>query len=551
MMKKLPKLLSLFLISYTGLMAGTDYYISSSEGRDSNDGLSAADPMKTLKAASGLDLQPGDRLLFKRGDTFHGTLKLQVTGRDDAPVQVGAYPDKDPAMHLPLPVIDARGYLAPIRITDSRHLEIRDLELKSDAGEPVEAAARESRYGVYMTAETPGQYGGIVLEDLFIHSIYSTDPTPGGGQNPTSNMGKGIMVDMLAEDALIRGVRIEGCRIENTGHLGISIGGYLDDERYPIYLQDLEILNNRFTHIGGPAMVPRVCRNVVVRGNVVDHSGSSFDPRMHNRGSGIWPWTSKDVLIERNQFMHARGKADSCGVHIDFNCSNVVVQYNLSMDNAGGFVEILGNVHNSVYRYNISINDGFRVKGQDGAEQEGKVLWTSGYVGRDQPKHGPYNNYIYNNTVYVKPDIRTCFSIMSTTEGLFVANNVFYILGPTVNVSGDQDSRRDDGRLDVERVLFKNNLYTHADTLPQSLPFSDRSPIFGDPLYVNTEGFQARDFRPAAAGLIIDRSIPIEQLPGDEIGLQIGFEVEHDYFGNPILGKPDLGAVEIGELTTR
>jgi nitrous oxidase accessory protein NosD len=111
-------------------------------------------------------------------------------------------------------------------------------------------------------------------------------------------------------------------------------------------------------------MVPTRSRNILVRGNTVDHSGSSADPRMHQRGSGIWTWTARDVLIEKNKFMHARGKADSHGAHIDFNCNNVVIQYNMSIDNEGGFVEILGNNHNCAYRYNISINDGSRVRGE-------------------------------------------------------------------------------------------------------------------------------------------------------------------------------------------
>ena len=45
----------------------------------------------------------------------------------------------------------------------------------------------------------------------------------------------------------------------------------------------------------------------------------------------------------------------------------MIVENNLSRNNAGGFIEILGNNYNCSYRYNVSINDGHRVKGKNGA----------------------------------------------------------------------------------------------------------------------------------------------------------------------------------------
>ena len=138
--------------------------------------------------------------------------------------------------------------------------------------------------------------------------------------------------------------------------------------------------------------------------------------------------------------MHARGKNDSCGAHIDFNCNNVIVQYNVSVDNAGGFVEILGNDHNCSYRYNISVNDGFREKGVDGAQKDGHILWTSGYVGGGNKRTGPFDSYIYNNTIYMKEDSRSCFDFATTTDGILIANNIFYILGRTVAIAQNGNS---------------------------------------------------------------------------------------------------------------
>ena len=265
-------------------------------------------------------------------------------------------------------------------------------------------------------SSSPNGLENIALLGLDIHDIYPPKAVEHEGRSPTTHAGFGIAVVSRKQES--SGIQIANCRISRTGFQGIRLRK----------LTDVKILNNHLKDIGGPGIQVGTSREVVVRGNRTERTGSSLDPRMHGRGSGIWPWSSTNVVIEQNSFMHSRGKADSCGVHIDFNCRDVVVQRNLSYDNEGGFVEILGNCHNCTYRYNISVNDGSRTKGQGGAQQQGKTLWTSGFVG-GRKRVGPFNSYVYNNTIYLAEGIRACFSIDPTTDGLLVANNVFYIFG--------------------------------------------------------------------------------------------------------------------------
>ena len=42
-----------------------------------------------------------------------------------------------------------------------------------------------------------------------------------------------------------------------------------------------------------------------------------------------------------------------------------------------------------------------------------------------------------------------------------------------------------------------------------------------------------------------DKGIVIPLLPGDKFGVTGGLAPSGDYFGNPITGLPDLGAVEL------
>ncbi len=515
----------------------TTYYIDNQIGNDNYNGLSPETAWKTLSKAGSVKYTSGGRILLKRGCTFRGELKLNATGRSDSPVEVSAYPENDTT--LPRPVIDARGYLAGIQIINSSYLTIKNLEIISDAGECFESGALKNRYGVMAEANNGYQSKHIMLKNLYIHDIFASEQVPSGGQNPTSNMGMGIYF-LSDRNASLNGIVVDGCRIEKTGHTAIKLKN--NNTNPDLFIRNVKILNNSLKDIGGPGIQPGRCRNVLVKGNIVDHSGSLVDPRMHGRGSGIWPWTCDSVVIEYNRFMYAHGKMDSHGAHIDFNCNDVVIQYNLSLENGGGFVEILGNNHNCAYRYNISINDGWRVKGVDGAKQNGEILFISNYTGNNNEKKGPYNSYIYNNTIYVKSDIVSHFFLANTTDGLLVTNNIFYILGET------QTSVRNGSYVpgaEIKNVIFKNNLYKYEGTIPADFPVQDSLPVYGDPGFANPGGLDPEDYIPSNTALIKDKGIPITKLPGDSIGLKIGLSVQKDFFGNDISGTPDLGAVEL------
>lgn len=504
-----------------------EFYLDSRRGNDSNSGLAENAAWQSLARANEGVFEVGDRLLLKRGSRFKGGLKLKLQGTDGQPIVIAAYGEGN------APLIDAKGYFAGVHLQNSHYVEVRDLEITADGGETKDGSSRTKRYGVFVQG-TYGSSSHVALENLTIYKIYPEIATEHEGKNPTTFLGTAISIEG-GKNTPSTDFVVKGCRIAQTGFKAIDLK----------QVQNVQILDNLMRDIGGPAIQPGNVDDLVVRGNVVDGSGSSLDPRMHGRGSGIWPWTSSRVLIEKNQFMHARGKADSCGIHIDFNCRDVIVQYNLSIDNEGGFVEILGNNHNCAYRYNISVNDGFREKKKGVAHQEGKVLWTSGFVGGGREKTGPFNSYIYNNTIYVGPKSRSCFSIAPTTEGLLIANNIFHIMGTTENVLGDQDARIDKAVDRIPRSLMANNVYFSPSVLPDTLPIHDKNMIIGDPRFTKPGGEEATDYVPRNTALIADKGIPIPLIEGDSAGLMGGLEVAEDFFGNPIMGNPDIGAIEI------
>lgn len=89
----MKNLFTTLLFLYSVVAQGTDYYVSNS-GNDNNAGTSPALAWKTLSKvqSEAENLQPGDRVLFRKGDTFYGQFILKdVQGTEHNFIVIGAY----------------------------------------------------------------------------------------------------------------------------------------------------------------------------------------------------------------------------------------------------------------------------------------------------------------------------------------------------------------------------------------------------------------------------------------------------------------------------
>jgi len=82
----------LMLFAASTLASATTYYVSSS-GDDSANGLTELTAWKTIsRVNSSFSLfKPGDKILFKSGDTFYGTIKIARSGTASDPIIIGSY----------------------------------------------------------------------------------------------------------------------------------------------------------------------------------------------------------------------------------------------------------------------------------------------------------------------------------------------------------------------------------------------------------------------------------------------------------------------------
>jgi hypothetical protein len=434
--------------------AGRKFYVDSARGRDANSGDAAGRAWQTLGPVNAATFGPGDEILVRAGSHFRGQLSLRGSGTAEAPIVLRQYGSG------PRPRIDGEG-TAPetVRLHNSEYWEVRDLEITNTG-----AARAPHRAGVVVSLEDFGTAHGIVLSNLYVHDVNSTNVKEGGGAG-IAWWNRGGRVKSRFD-----GLLIEDCHLVRTDRNGI-VGWseyWARDNWYPSL--HVVIRNNRLEDIGGDGIVPIGCDGCLVEHNVLDGGRR----RAEDYAAGIWPWSCDNMVVQCNEVSHMRGTLDGQGFDADWNCRNTLIQYNYSHDNEGGFLLIcndgsqgapssVGNI-GTVVRYNLSENDGAR------AFQISAVKHTR----------------IYNNTIYVAPGHNVLGVHFSDWNGhaedTEFVNNIFYAAGRM---------RYDPGQ--AKGTVFRRNVwYGEHESRPD-----DPTAITADPQLVRPG--KGRDgYRPGA-----------------------------------------------------
>ena len=86
------KFLCYLAFAFFALTANATNYYLSNAGNDANSGIDPSSPWQTLnKLNSFKNLNPGDNVLFKRGDTFYGSITVSNSGAAGNPITYDAY----------------------------------------------------------------------------------------------------------------------------------------------------------------------------------------------------------------------------------------------------------------------------------------------------------------------------------------------------------------------------------------------------------------------------------------------------------------------------
>ena len=535
-----------------GFPANTTVYVSTSDGDDSNEGLSPESPLKTLDMLSQCRFAEGAKILFKSGDTFVGQLALKGSGVEGNPITISRYGEGD------LPKLDGANaaggsYMATIYLNNVDHIEISDIEITNDRIVSRANQDKKLAYGIYVLNngnETMRyfQFRRLVIRDVFALTTQGLDfneiKVSAIGFKTTQNTTAG-------KEKNIRDVLIDSCYITRTTRFGVHNmhGGGADGIGNDSINRNMNfvIRNNHFYQLGGSCVVPGMTYNTLVENNIFDLPGSGADPRMANRGSGAWFWNTRNVISQYNKVYGVRGNGDSYGQHIDFMNKDVVIQYNYSEDSQGGFCEILGDSKNSTYRFNVSVNDGKRAT-------KGNTIWLASYTGAGNKRVGSDNNYIYNNTVYISGGIHPDLSFEA--KDTYIYNNIFYVADNAQMGATTALKMVNGATLDISNNLFYGNVNSKFTDL-------DDNAQFGNPGFAN-EGVLAELTEPSPVydgdveehflnykidmdSLAVDAgksfAEPVFPMAGKGIFAHVTFD--HDIFGNPIdiaNEAPNIGA---------
>lgn len=479
-----------FLIGFGSTYYASTFHISSSLGNDNNNGLSDQFPFKTINKLNSLTFSAGDSILFMSGDYFEGMFWLKGSGNSQENIVIDSYNGSIK------PIINGFGYQACILVYNDQYICINNLELINEESHLDSlgivkklvgfggasndwGSGKNVRFGVKIVADSIS-LNNFSIDNLLIHDVY---PTPTNSQY--SHQGYGIKLETSSDTTIgllniLKNIQITNTTITQTGHYGIWIKSLGLNGIDSIKNNQILIKGCNFEYTGGSGFVPNKSKNVLVENCIFNHTGSDIDQRMWKRGSGMWPFDCKNVIAQHNEFKNAHGPQDSYGCHIDYGNENVVFQYNYSYHNEGGFVEILGDNINCGYRYNISVNDGYR-EDPNGTpwNKKGKIFWVSNYCGSSTIRCPSTGTFIYNNTAFVNDTISPEIYFWPDIGDIYLYNNIVYATsaGNTIatliqnNLNTLEISNNlffDSSRMDLDADLTLNALFENPELLNPS-----------------------------------------------------------------------------------
>ena len=538
---------TIFLFFPALFINATNYYVSNSLGNDLNSGLSIQSPIKTLQKLNTFTFSDGDSILFKSADTLEGMFWIKGSGNFNHPIVIDVYGGNDKA------IINGNGYQSCILIMNDEFISINNLNLYNEnshldslgnvkllsgfgGASNSWGSGKNIRFGIKVVASSKS-LKGFSFKYLELHHIF---PSPTATQN--IHKGYGIKIETQSDTTslllnTISEISIENCDISFTGHYGIWIKSIGLNNIDSVKNSDVLIKNCNFLNTGGSGFVPNKSKNILVENCYFNHTGSSIDSRMWKRGSGMWTFDCKDVVIQNNYFKNAHGPQDSYGSHIDYGNENVVIQYNYSFNNEGGFAEILGDNINCGYRYNISVNDGYREDPNNASwDKKGKIFWISNFCGSG-PRCPSTGTFIYNNTIFLNDTINPEIYFWPNIGDVHIYNNIIYAGSNGLKIPTLVQNTSN--TLNISHNLFYDSSRFSFDTdLLNNAFFSN--PNLVNPLSLgidNPNMYQIQNNSSAiGSGFLISGSGNTTDYLNNNGG--------QDYFGNPVSSfeNPNLGA---------
>lgn len=520
----------------------TTYYLSSSSGDDSNLG-SKEKPWKTISKISSQQLMAGDSIFFKKGDTFEGHFVIASSGSENKPIVFTTYGSGNkPILSGSVGSANGGDHQEAIYIQNQDHMIFDGLEIQNNRTNQRSNVDDFDSFGIYVQNTGDNVMNNFTFRNMTFKNIYAISGVDPSDQEAFNQFEvAGIRFFSSWNKRNINNVLVEDCFFTDLQRFGVHIKHAIGNNGLDNRQTNFVFRRNEFRQIGGTCILPSRTRNCLIEHNIFDQPGAKTNSRMIGRGSAVWNWYSINTIIQYNQALSIRGILDSHGIHVDHHNVDTFIQYNYMEDCEGGFVEILGDNERAVYRFNISVNDGWREN--PNWKNSNHTIWLNDKIG-GIAGHQSNNSYIYNNTVVINrknSPYSTAIDLKANNTRIF--NNIFY----TNNGSeiGSKQTVIEDDNLSMSNNLFFGNINN-------KLIEKDSSPVTQNPNFFSedsdgAEGFQLLATSPAInAGIAYTGNfahplIPVEE---SEIFSKIESQPTVDFFGQPldINSPPNIGA---------
>ena len=546
-----PTFTCVLAIASTGVPA--DYFVDSETGSDESAGTSQASAIRSLDRLARLTLQPGDRVLLKRGCTFRGRLRLRGNGTEGKPIRLTAFGEG------PKPEV-----LGSVRLTewDRQKGEVYKHRVSAKAfyGKKTIYSAYEYDEGrapirLVRDKAVPTERGHFFFDaDVSLLYLKATD-----GAHPSTHRIEASVIEQLVYLTDQRWIEVDGLAFMfgNCRHIGL------------VNCQDVTIRNCASLFVGYYGNPNILIHRGSTRCRLIDcflyenvNCGVYLSSGAHHNlisGCTIVKCKSNDGVT-----IHSGGR-DKYGVRQGLAGDHNVVENNViglcpeeSIDiTSGDYHAIRGNIcygngnpgiivgHDSdhiLIQNNICFDNnrsGIQIGGQEkeGARGENRVIqnlvYENGYPGLEiQGK----NTYVFNNTV-VNSRERVAVRINARGQGSVFKNNLILTLDPTIRFASFQFIGGTPTTFDVK---LAHNLFFHI-AKPDGRVLQTNEGGF-TPAQLLAKYGTGRGCTVAAPKLCNDRGLYYFLRP-DSPGVDAGVDVGLTFSGK----APDVGWVEVGD----
>ncbi len=490
---------ALFFLLFALPAFAVDYHVDCRAGDDARDGRSPETAWRSVARVNATRFQPGDSILLRRGTRCTGTLWPKGSGEPGKPIRLAAYGDG------PLPIVDAAGGEAAVKLFDQQHWHVETIE-----------ATGGSPYGVLISG-SKDVLRHFRIRNVVVHGV--------GGE--VKNKASGLLVvaagggGQTFEDVVIDGVTA----YDTTQWAGILVHGAAWEDK-GLRARHVTIRNSIVHDVHGDGIVLFQVEDGLIEKSAAWRTGLQPVETI-GTPNGIWTWRCRRCTVEWTEGFFVDSPGVDGGIYdIDWGNDDNVVQHNFGHDAMGYCASVFGasgeTTTNSVVRHNVCVNNGRSPKL---ARRQGDLFistWEGGKLDGVR---------IHNNTFYWNPPIDVPVVQMDHADFTGSRPNVFE--GNLIHSAVPSMIHTNDG------LRFDRNLYWYGGSREPRWSYGGREHV----------GFATyrRDTGQDAAGLFADPKLTAtmrrrSDSPAIDAGATLGAEIDAGEYAAGSVDQPAAGS---------